>query len=115
MVRKAMQAALNMDEIMDAATDGNYRLNVGFAISHQPTYTDAGKETYNIHDIARVKQVSAAGRLQGTSRSTLLTNKDYTYMYNASLVMAEQMKAVGINAQLKIVDWPTVDGDAPEA
>jgi peptide/nickel transport system substrate-binding protein len=28
-------------------------------------------------------------------------------MYNAALVMAEQMKAVGINAQLKVVDWPT--------
>ena len=30
MFRKAVQAALNMDEVMDAATDGNYRLNVGF-------------------------------------------------------------------------------------
>ena len=28
--RQAVQAALNMDEIMDAATDGNYKLNVGF-------------------------------------------------------------------------------------
>ena len=37
----------------------------------------------------------------------LLTNKDYTSMYNAALVMAEQLKAVGINAELKVVDWPT--------
>ena len=36
----------------------------------------------------------------------LLTNKDYTCMYNASVVMAEEMKAAGINAQLKVVDWP---------
>ena len=28
-------------------------------------------------------------------------------MYNAAVVMAEQMKAVGINAQLQVVDWPT--------
>jgi peptide/nickel transport system substrate-binding protein len=28
-------------------------------------------------------------------------------MYNAALVMAEQLKAVGVNAQLKVVDWPT--------
>lgn len=28
-------------------------------------------------------------------------------MYNAALVMSEQLKAVGINAQLKVVDWPT--------
>ena len=28
-------------------------------------------------------------------------------MYNAALVMAEQLKAVGVNAQLKVLDWPT--------
>ena len=28
-------------------------------------------------------------------------------MYNAALVVQEQLKAVGINAELKVVDWPT--------
>ena len=37
----------------------------------------------------------------------LLTNKDYTSMYNAALVVQEQLKAVGVNAELKVVDWPT--------
>ena len=36
----------------------------------------------------------------------LLTNKDYSSMYNASLVVAEQLKAVGINAELLVMDWP---------
>jgi peptide/nickel transport system substrate-binding protein len=106
MVRKAIQAALNMDEIMDAATDGNYRLNVGFAYPTQPTYTDAGKETYNIHDPALAKKYLAEAGYKNEP-VVLLTNKDYTSMYNAALVMSEQMKAVGINAQLKVVDWPT--------
>ena len=35
MFRKAVQAALDMDEIMDAASDGNYRLNVGFQYPNQ--------------------------------------------------------------------------------
>jgi peptide/nickel transport system substrate-binding protein len=38
---------------------------------------------------------------------TILTNKDYTSMYNAAVVQAEQMKSVGINAEIKVVDWPT--------
>ncbi len=38
---------------MDAATDGNYRLNVGLQYPNQPDYTDAGKETYNIKDPAQ--------------------------------------------------------------
>ena len=28
-------------------------------------------------------------------------------MYNSALVMPQQLQAVGINAQLKVVDWPT--------
>ena len=45
--RKAVQAALDMDDIMDAASDGNYSLNVGFQYPNQSDYTDAGKATYN--------------------------------------------------------------------
>jgi peptide/nickel transport system substrate-binding protein len=104
--RKALQAALNMDEIMDAATDGNYRLNVGFQYPHQSTYTNAGEETYNLHNTTLAKTYLDKAGYKGEP-VVLLTNKDYTYMYNASVVMAEEMKAVGINAQLKIVDWPT--------
>ena len=36
----------------------------------------------------------------------LLTNREFPVMYNTSLVMAEQLKAVGINAELLILDWP---------
>jgi len=65
LVRKAIQAALDMDEIMDAATDGNYKLNVGFQYPNQPSYTDAGKETYNIKDPAKAKAYLTQARVQG--------------------------------------------------
>jgi len=109
LVRKAIQAALDMDEIMDAATDGNYKLNVGFQYPNQPSYTDAGKETYNIKDPAKAKAYLAQAGYKGEP-IVLLTNKDYTSMYNAALVMAEQLKAVGMKAELKVVDWPTSVG-----
>ena len=106
MFRKAMQAVLDMDEIMDAASDGNYELNVGFQYPNQASYTDAGKETYNIKDPALAKKYLAQSGYKGEP-VVLLTNKDYPAMYNSALVMQQQMKAVGINAQLKVVDWPT--------
>jgi peptide/nickel transport system substrate-binding protein len=109
LVRKAIQAALDMDEIMDAATDGNYNLNVGFQYPNQPSYTDAGKETYNIKDPAKAKVYLAQAGYKGEP-IVLLTNKDYTSMYNAALVMAEQLKTVGMKAELKVVDWPTSVG-----
>jgi peptide/nickel transport system substrate-binding protein len=37
----------------------------------------------------------------------LLTNQDYPPMYTSALVMQQQLQAVGINAQMKVVDWPT--------
>jgi peptide/nickel transport system substrate-binding protein len=104
--RQAVQAALDMDEIMDAATDGNYRLNVGLQYPTQDDYTDAGKETYNIKDSARAKQYLQQSGYKGEP-VILLTTREISAMYNSSLVMAEQLKAVDINAQLKVVDWPT--------
>jgi peptide/nickel transport system substrate-binding protein len=106
LVRKAIQAVLDMDEIMDAAADGSYRLNVGFQYPNQATYTDAGKDTYNIHDAALAKKYLAQAGYAGEP-VVLLTNQDYPGMYNSALVMQQQLQAVGINAQMKVVDWPT--------
>src|SRR3984885_6925732 len=106
MFRKAVQAALDMDEIMDAASDGNYKLNVGFQYPNQADYTDAGKETYNLHDPALAKKYLAQSGYKGEPL-VLLTDKDYAPMYNSALVMQQELQAVGINAQLKVVDWPT--------
>ncbi len=106
MFRRAVQAALDMDEIMDAASDGNYALNVGYQYPNQPSYTDAGKETYNIKDAAVAKKLLADSGYKGEP-VILLTNKDYPPMYNSALVMQQQLQAVGINAQMKVVDWPT--------
>jgi len=105
-VRQAMQAVFDMDEIMDAATDGNYRLNYGFAYPNQPDYVETGKATYNQKDPAKAKRLLAEAGYKGQP-IVLLTNKDYSSMYNAALVVQEQLKGVGINAELKVVDWPT--------
>jgi len=104
--RKAVQAALDMTPIMQAATDGNFRLNVGFQYPNQPDYTDAGKDTYNLHDPVLAKKYLKESGYKGEP-VVLLTDQDYTPMYNSALVMQQQLKAVGINAQLKVVDWPT--------
>ncbi len=104
--RKAVQAVLDMKQIMQAATDGNYRLNVGYQYPNQPDYTDAGKSTYNIDDPALAKKYLAQSGYKGEP-VILLTDKDYTPMYNSALVMQQELQAIGINAQMKVVDWPT--------
>jgi len=104
-VRQAIQAALDMEEIMEAATDGAYKLNVGFQYPGQAFYTEAGKETYNQKDTAKAKKLLAEGGYKG-EKIILLTNQDYSNMYTAALVMSEQLKAAGMNAELLVMDWP---------
>ena len=104
-VRQAIQAALDMDEIMDAATDGAYRLNIGFQYPGQAFYNEAGKETYNQKNKDKAKKLLAEAGYKG-EKIVLMTNKDYTNMYTAALVMSEQMKAAGLNAELLVIDWP---------
>ena len=104
-VRQAIQAALDMEEIMEAATDGAYRLNIGLQYPGQAFYTEAGKETYNQKNADKAKKLLAEGGYKG-EKLILLTNKDYTNMYTAALVMSEQLKAIGMNVELLVLDWP---------
>ncbi len=106
MFRKAVQALFDMDEIMDAASDGNYHLHAGFQYPNQAFHSDAGKDTYNLKNPDLARKYLAQSGYQGEP-VVLLTNKDYPSMYNSALVMQQEMQAIGINAQLKVVDWPT--------
>jgi peptide/nickel transport system substrate-binding protein len=90
---------------MESASDGAYRLNIGLQYPGQAAYSEAGKETYNQKSPAKAKQLLAEAGYKG-EEMILLTNKDYTSMYNAALVVAEQLKAVGINVKLQVMDWP---------
>ncbi len=105
LVRQAIQAAMNMEEIMEASSDGAYRLNPSFQFPGQAYYTDAGGNLYNQHNQARARELLARSGYRG-ERVLLLTNREYPSMYNAALVMSEQLKAVGINAELLVLDWP---------
>lgn len=103
--RQSVQAVLDMEEIMEAATDGAFKLNIGFQYPGQAYYTDVGKETYNQKNTAKAKQLLAQSGYKG-EKVILLTNRDYPNMYMAATMMAEQMKSIGINAELLILDWP---------
>ena len=56
-IRRAIQIGLNMEEIMEIATDGNYNLQPGYQYPGNPYYTNAGKEYYNKADVAQAKKL----------------------------------------------------------
>lgn len=104
-VRQAMLAAMDFNEIMEAASEGQYKLNPGFQFPGQLYYTEAGSQYLNQHDPEKAKALLKEAGYNG-EKITLVTNREFPVMYNTSLVMAEQLKAVGINAELLVLDWP---------
>jgi len=105
LVRQAIAAALDMKEIMDAATDGAYNLTFGFQTPNRKVYSDRGKEFFNVHDQEKAKALLKQAGYAG-EELVLLTNKDYMHMYNAALVMQEQLQDVGMKVRLEVQDWP---------
>jgi len=104
--RQAVLAALDFDEIMEAASDGDYKPNLGYQYPGTNYYTEVGKELLNQHDTAKAQRLLAEAGYKG-EKVVLLTNKDYPSLYNSALVTAQQLKGVGINAELLVLDWPT--------
>jgi peptide/nickel transport system substrate-binding protein len=105
-LRRAMQAILNIDEIMSVAAAGLYRLNPCWIYPDNQYYPkDAASLVYNIHDPARAKALLKQAGYKG-EEIVMLTTADYTYMRDVAVVSSEQMKAIGLNVKLNVMDWP---------
>ncbi len=115
--RQAVQAAVGFADIMQAASDGAWRPNPSLQYPGTTYYAEAGKELLDQHDPEKVKELLKEAGYHG-EKVVLLTNKDYPTLYNSALVMAQQLQADGINAQLQVLDWPSalqmsMKGSAP--
>ncbi|MFN8925390.1 MAG: ABC transporter substrate-binding protein, partial [Rhodospirillales bacterium] len=79
--------------------------NMGFQFPGMNYYSEAGKQFLNQKNPAKARQLLQEAGYKG-EKVVLMTNREFPYMYNTSLVMAEQLKAAGINAELLVLDWP---------
>lgn len=103
-LRQAVQAALNMDEIMQVANDGDGRLDPGFYFKEQVWHTTAGGKLYNQKNAAKAKQLLKEAGYNGEP-VVFVTNTSYDYMYKAAQVIQEQLKKIGMNVTLGVYDW----------
>lgn len=107
--RQAILAALNNEEIMLAsfAKPELYSLAPGYLNTNQTQWsTDAGKEYYNQANPEKAKQLLQEAGYNG-EEITLLTTKDYSEMYAATLVIQEQLRQIGMNVKVENYDFPT--------
>ncbi len=115
-IRRAIQIALDMEEIMEIATDGAYVLQPGLQYPGNPYYVTTGAQYYNKKDQAGARKLLAEAGYKG-EEIVIITNSSYQTMYKAAQVVAEQLKAVGFKVRVDVFDWATAmarrrDGNA---
>jgi peptide/nickel transport system substrate-binding protein len=106
-VRQAIQAAIDPEEAMAISTDGSYRLTHGW--QHPGTayfQGDLGKETYNQKNLDKAKKLLAEAGYKG-EELLILTDSSFKNHNDTAVTIGEQLKAIGIKVNVKVVDWPT--------
>jgi peptide/nickel transport system substrate-binding protein len=107
LVRQAIQAALNMEEIMTIATEDNFRLNHSMLYPGHDYYPgDLNIELYNQADMDKARALLEEAGYAG-EELVILTNSEYASMENVAIVVAETLQDIGMNVRLDVYDWPT--------
>lgn len=101
-MRRAIQAALNHEEIMAVASEGYGTVDpsIGFGVWS----SDAGAEYYDIRDPEAAAAYLEAAGYDGTPL-VLVTNTDYDVMYRSALMIERQLERVGMNVDVQVYDW----------
>jgi peptide/nickel transport system substrate-binding protein len=102
-----VQVAMNMEEVMAISSEGLYGMNHRW--QYEGTTYDPGQigaEYYNQGDADRAKALLEEAGYNG-EEFAILTDSNIPQHNKSAVVIAEQLKAVGINAVINQVDWPT--------
>ncbi len=107
-IRRAVQAALDLDEIMAIATDGLYRLNPSWQYPGTNYYPGIeGLAAYTKQDTAKAKALLQKAGYNGEEFQVIADNAFRNHL-DAGTVAAEQLRAIGMKVKLSVMDWPTV-------
>ncbi len=108
-MRQAVIAALNCDDIMLASfgDENLYSLSPGWAnLSDTLWSSNAGEEYYNQNDKEKVANLLKEANYDN-EKVVLVTTPDYSEMYKSTLVVQEQLRQAGINAEVESYDFGT--------
>jgi peptide/nickel transport system substrate-binding protein len=106
-VRQAIQAAIDPEEVMAISTDGSYRLLHGWQYPGTPYFQgDQGKEHYNQKNQAKAKALLAEAGYKG-EELLILTDSSFKNHNDTAITIGEQLKAIGMKVNVRVVDWPT--------
>jgi peptide/nickel transport system substrate-binding protein len=106
-VRKALCYAVDKQSVLDLVSDGHGK---ALGSSMYPTFTKYFMDEltdYYPHDVAKAKELLAEAGYPNGFDMTITVPSNYQPHVDTAQVLKEQLKAVGINVQIKPVDWST--------
>lgn len=109
--RQAVNAALNVEDILQAAYGGAefYSMNHEYMSERQTEwYTDTGKEMYETYDPELAKQLLDEAGYDG-EEIVLITTRDFADYYNIGVVLEQQLSNIGMNVRLDVADDATTN------
>lgn len=108
--REAADAAIKKEDVLKASfvNPDYYKTNHHVMLANQEAqwYSEIGKDEYHFQDVELAQKLFAEAGYNG-EEIRLMTSRDYDHMYNASIVVQEQLKKAGLNVKLEVYDWPT--------
>ena len=107
LVREALNYAVDKDTLISQVTDGaGVKLSTGMSPAMGDYYDTSLDDSFS-YDVAKAKDLLAqAGYPDGFTTSVTVPS-NYVIHVNTAVVLAEQLKAVGITLEIKSVDWAT--------
>ena len=104
-VRQALCYAINRQDILDLTSDGKGTIVGSSMFPAFTKYYDADLSNYYEQDIEKAKELLAeAGYPDGFS-FTIQVPSNYQPHIDTAQVIAEQLKAIGVNADIQLIEW----------
>lgn len=109
-LRKAVQAALNPEDMMAAAFGSTdfYAADGALYPEGFIWHTEAGVEAYNQNDQEAAAALVEKAGYDGRTPLRILTSRQYEFHYKMGLVAAEYLKLAGFKVDLQVSDWATL-------
>jgi peptide/nickel transport system substrate-binding protein len=104
LIREAIAAAINAEEIMAIATDGAYTMNHSWLYPDNKYFPgDIGKDVYNQNNPAKAKELmKKAG--YASEEIIIAATAGRPKMKTAAVVLSQQLTKVGFNVKLNVYD-----------
>lgn len=104
LIRQAIREVVNVDDIL-AATGILSQRNPSMLYPPSPYYAgDMAAKFYDRKDPKKAKEILKQAGYNG-EKLVLQTNSNYPYMRDSILVLSEQLKEAGVNADVQVIDW----------